>query len=371
MRTPGPIQPSLRLIGEGASRSESLRAGALVSVLVKEKLGGELYRVTIGSRSLTASSPAPLETGTRLQARVERSGECLVLRLVSRGAAESSASALAASGLPNDAAGRAALSALLGEGFSPDARALGRVRRAALHDAESGVSSLDLAAKMEAKAFPAEDEALEALVSLSDGRSHSRGHGEGEGRRGEERSSGGGELAREPESFLGSGEPSSLERDFQVDVPEEELAPILARLLRAIVARSGGAGDLLTLFNHLRGPEGSWILVPFSFSLDAVDFAGSFRLLLPYVRGGEGRLEALFSATCGSSSENWSFFINFAPSRGSSLRLVAPDSRRAAVASRAEELEAELSRFPCSVRLSREGQDESGSDGPSGVDLDA
>jgi hypothetical protein len=199
MRTPGPVDPSLKLVDAGAGRSvgqeAGIKAGALVSVVVRESLGGELYRVSIGRELLTASSSIPLVLGTVLTARVERSGVGLLLRLASRedsplpralAAAEAAkaanaASLLAAAGLPNDQAARAALAALLHEGMAPEARALARVRRAALRDGESWGEGTELAAKMEAKGMSADEEALGELLPFMGGRGGGGGRGEGQG----------------------------------------------------------------------------------------------------------------------------------------------------------------------------------------------
>jgi len=197
MRTPGPVDPSLRIVdagaGQGAGQEAGLKAGALVSVVVRERLGSGLYRVSIGRELLTASSSFPLELGSTLKARVESSGSGLLLRLASQEgpalardlspSAARAASALAAAGLPNDQAARSALAALLREGMAPEARSLARVRRAALRDGESGGEGTDLAAKMEAKGMSAEEAALSDILSFMDGRGgggRSRDDGRGE-----------------------------------------------------------------------------------------------------------------------------------------------------------------------------------------------
>jgi hypothetical protein len=387
MRTPGPVDPSLKLVDAGAGRSvgqeAGLKAGAVVSVVVREKLGGELYRVSIGRELLTASSSSPLELGTVLKARVERSSAGLLLRIATKedsplprafAAAEAAkaanaASLLAAAGLPNDQAARAALAALLREGMAPEARALARVRRAALRDGESGGEGAELAAKMEAKGMSAEEEALGELLSFMGGRGgggRGRGHGRGEGRGEEEEV-----IPPRDQASSGLGLPESLDpgKDFRADVPEGELPPFLAGLFRAICFRSGGDCDPLSLFNHLRGPEGSWVIVPFRFGLDAVDFAGSFRIQLPYVRGGQGRFEAFFSASRGPAAEDWSFFAGFGGGRAPSLRIDPPRGGAAESLARSglDRLAAELAAYSCSVRMGERGGDQ----GAGGLDLDA
>jgi hypothetical protein len=389
MRTTGPGEVSLRIqdqsagAGRGAGRASGpktgLKAGAVVSIAVRERIGpdprggGELYRVSLGARSLTASvsglSSGALEPGSILKARVERSGSSTVLRVAAADSRELSSAALAraltAAQLPNDAAARGAAAALLREGIAPDARAVARVRRAALKDGIEGGERCDLAAKMEAKGIPADEAALESLLLAADS-SGSEGRSPGEGGSGEEgRSSAG-------------APPGATTQATELSIPEAELPRALASLLRELVSRvgveAGPEGRALALFNHLRGPEGSWVIVPFRFSLDEVDFAGSFRIQLPYVRGGQGAFEARFSASRGSSAEDWAFCIDFRGGKAASLRVEAPEGRIAVDAERFERFAASLAPLTCSSREGRLGARQGGepeAGGARGLDLDA
>jgi hypothetical protein len=213
---------------------------------------------------------------------------------------------------------------------------------------------------MEAKDFPAEDAALDTLGFLSDGRNGSGGNrnpsnGSEEKEPGH-RAAGGEKDEQEarivPPASLDSMTCADLGADFRSDIPEADLTRGLACLIRALATRTGGEGDSLTLFNQLRGPEGSWVLVPFRFSLDEVDFAGSFRIQLPYVRGGRGRFEGYFTASRGFRGEDWSFFVNFSGSHAPSVRIVAPVGKGGAAASHLASLTEELAAHSCSVELS-------------------
>jgi hypothetical protein len=376
MRTPGPVDPSLRLVSASADRgagpAAGLKAGAFVFVEVRERLGSELYRVAVGGRLFTASSSSPLEPGSSLRARVERTSEGLTLRLIQREAAEKAVvekatlprgplpADLQPAGPPGDLAARAA-AALLREGVSPEARALARVRRAALREADQGGEALDLAARMEAKGIPAEEAALEALLDLMGG---SNG-GAGEGRDRRERAQGG-----EAEPWT-SGD---LERDFRVEVAEEEFPGRLAALLRAMSMRVGEGNDALFLFNHARGPEGHWLLVPFRFEADSVAFKGGLRIQLPYVRGGPGRMEASFEVSRGSLTEDWSFFASYGGGHPPSLRIGAPPGSAAGTLARTrlDSLARSLAPYACSVGFFEGGGERtiSGIEG-GGLDLDA
>jgi hypothetical protein len=271
---------------------------------------------------------------------------------------DKAASLLAAARLPNDLAGRIALAALLGAGLSPEARALGRVRLAALRGASEGREEelASLAARMEEKGMAAESDALDELSALGDGRSGGRGSAGRDGA-GEGGSSGGGNAPRSPNAQVAE---RSLDRDFELEIPEEELPTVLGSLVRRIVERTEASGcptqeaSSLALFNRLLGKGGGWVLAPFHFSLGEVDFAGSFRIQLPYLCGGEGRFEAYFSASHGSHREDWSFFVSFGGSRPSSLRLVAPSKDKLPPV-RVDELSSVLAASFCSLAISEKG----------------
>jgi hypothetical protein len=358
MKTPGPFDPSLRIINASADRgagpTAGLKVGAFVFIEVRERLGGELYRVAVGGRLIVASSAFPLEPGSTLRARVERSGDGLGFRIQPKEPPLRDTSFPALPGLPGDAAARQAAAALLREGLAPEARSLARVRRAAIREADSGDDALDLAARMEAKGIPSDEETLGELLMLSRGGGGSEGGGgEGRGKRDE-----GGDRAR---GALRLEELVDLEEDFILDISEEEFPRRLARLLRAMTLRvgeGGEGGDSLSLFNHLPGREGHWIIVPFRFDADSVAFKGGLRIQLPYLKGGQGRLEASFQASRGSLAEEWSFFASFGGGRPPSFRIEAPRGGASLdrARSRLDALARSLAVFACSVHISERGE---------------
>jgi len=359
-------------------------------VQVLERIGPELYRVSIGQRVLSASSAAVLEPGVVLKARVERSGDAILLRIITRDSREAlstgaaglsaaglprdpAAAILSAAGLPTDAAALAAVAALLREGMAPDARALARVRRAALREGTDGGEWTDLAAKMEAKGISAEGAILEEL-----GQGYAYGSSDGR-EKGERREP---DAEHEPGEGTGlAGKPKEsgdLAHDFDLAIPEPELPRVLGAFLRSLATRSmdgaaastGREGDALALFNHLRGPENSWVIVPFRFALDSVDFIGSFRIQLPYIRGGQGLFEARFSASRGSKAEDWFFSLSFGGGRASSLRVESPTgSKGGLAAARFGALTAALAAFSCSARIF--DRRDAARTGNWGLDLDA
>jgi hypothetical protein len=373
----GPIDTSLLLIdtsaGRGAGQPASLKAGAFVSLTVLERLSsrpGDLagtngYLVRAGSRVLEVRAArlagTVLEPGTKLRAKVESNASGgLALRLLpaSKGSlagpvarnlprdpGDRQAATFAAAGLPNDSASRTALAALLGESARPDPRALARVRRAALRDSGEG-GLADMAAKMEAKGIRADADAVDELIVLSDARSGGEGGGDSAGSGG---SGSGGDSARGERELPVPA--VDLSRGFRAEFDEDDLPRALGDFIRCLASRSDSGSGKLALFNHLRGKEGSWVILPFRFALDEVDFSGSFRIQLPYLRGGQGRFEAFFSASRGLESEDWSFFVSFGGAHPSSLRLVKPKSAKLS-ADRIEAFAAELAVISCSLQVS-------------------
>jgi|GEM_PF-1543264 len=399
MKTAGPADASFLVRGAeaGAGRGESLKAGAVVSIEVRERIGSDLYRIAAGPRLFTASSTAFLEPGALLRARVERSGDNLLLRILDaagpRSAAvrDAAATALIKAGLPADDAARAALTALLGAGISPDGAALGRVRRAALRaqairalaeGSEDEAGLVELAARMEAKGLVADEAALEAVATAGDGRS-----GRGDGGSGKDREDrGAGPQGRPVPDETDPTAAFDLERDFERSIPEQDLAPFLGAFLKALVARTGQPsgdavespeagsdvkGEYLGLFNHVKGRGGGWLLVPFRFALDSVDFAGNFRIQLPYVPGGPGRIEARFDASGSGAPRTWRASFSFGGGARAVVRVEAPSGEESPrFRSFFAAFEAEMAASGCAAAFERKlGRAGAGTDG--GFDLDA
>lgn len=364
MKTPGPQAASFIVrdaaIGAGHENGlrTELRSGALVFVEVRERLGPSLYKISVGSRYLTASSQAFLEPGALLRARVERTAEGFVFRLLDTRSSSRDAldAVIAKLGLPVDEAARTALAALLGAGLSPDAGALSRVRRAALRSAgrDEDAGRVELAARMEAKGMAADEESLEALAAAGDGRGGSEHKGGSADQGGFDRRN------KSPAPEL-PGE-FDLEHDFERLMPSEEVPRILGRFIESLVRRAESGTDAespspahaeaerLGLFNHLKSREGGWLLVPFRFDLDSVAFSGSLRIQLPYAQGGNGRIDLLFDAQCGDTVKKWYASLSYGGGSRPSLRISSPEDERALEAQYAS-LRNELAALGCTVVL--------------------
>lgn len=360
METNGPSRaPNSNLVaigaGQGRSGAEASepvpKAGAVVSVRVLENLGGGLYRVAVGSRSLFARSAQTLAVGSLFSARVQRSDGTLMFQplgaqraaTADRGlphpARDAATSGLLGRGsIPGDPARSAALAALLAEGASPSAagaierlrRAFGRALRGSAAKDENERATL--AARMEAKGIPAEDAAIDAIVAASEGFS-GRGGEDGSGRDADHAGHRGGTDPRENGGMSGDAAPAAVAdtmamgtvsvdaaRELEIAIQEAELPAILASLVKGIVLRSGGEGTLLNLFNHVPGPDGSWIYAPFGFELDSIAFSGIIRLRLPRISGGPGRIEADFATRGERGERRWSFGLDFGTATSLKLR---------------------------------------------------
>jgi hypothetical protein len=336
-----------------------MKLRAKVEADASGSLALRLIASTKGGQAGPTGSPAGAETA---------------MRNLGRDPGDRRAAIIAAAGLPNDQASRVALAAILSETLAPEPRVLSRVRRAALRDSGEG-GLADLAAKMEAKGLRADADALDELIALSDARSDGDSGGDGAGAEGSDARSGqeGGDRHRgDPGVTPGvTVTPIDLSRDFRAELDEENLPRALGAFIRGLASRSDSGGGKLALFNHLRGKEGSWVILPFRFALDEVDFSGSFRIQLPYLRGGQGRFEAVFSASRGLESEDWSFFASFGGAHPSSLRLVKPTSAKIP-ADRIEAFAAELAVLSCGLTVSEsEASGASSAGRRGGFDFDA
>jgi hypothetical protein len=339
--------PSLLIdAGSGAT----LRAGVSVSVTVLDRASPGLYRILAGGEVLLARSEVQLEAGAVLKARVEKNAAFsgLLLRLEPQPRPQGQAasgldSLLSRLQMPSDAAARLAASALLAEGLAPTQASILRVKRAiavlapssSRDGGEEGSTEARLAARMEAKGLEVTPDALASLLSASDGGYGSGRHG-GQGRgddedggkpgQGDGTSEGEGTASVAEASDVGcapGGWPSGEPR--VESLPGDELSRRLGAFLRGLCMRTaeaagGGDGAALGLYNHARAESGGRVIVPFRFSLDSVAFTGSFHILLPYIVGGPGRLEARFRAgregSDASGSEvreatEWRFDLSF------------------------------------------------------------
>lgn len=358
MNLVGPASPSQQAANAGPGAG--LRAGVSISVTVIEDLGSGLWRVEAGGKQLTARSEGSLVLGSTFLAKVEAGpdGEALLLRVLdSRPLPASSGPQgfdrlLQASGIAADPAGRWAAAALLAQGQKALPAVLARVRRASLTDADSSdprtlEARSAIAAGLEAKGLAASPEAVDGLLDLAGGRPDA---GQGGGQDGPDNGGpgqGGSQGPSEP--------PPSPE--VELILPAEDAEKGLSAFLRGLCLASGKE-SLLGLYNHARAGGRGSILVPFAFSLDSIAFSGSFRIQLPYMDGGPGRIEARFTVQGPEEAEGkpWAFDLGFGGPRPQLSLLEAGGGLPGA--DLAEALGSSLMDLGCGVRLAARGRRE-------------
>jgi hypothetical protein len=212
----------------------------------------------------------------------------------------------------------------------------------------------EAAARLESKGLASSGEAVDALLGLADGSREGAHEGGGQGSPGSQPPGAG--LLPDP------------------DVDPEGFARELGRFIKKLctAAADDASAGMLGLANHARSRGEDLLEIPFHFSLDRVAFAGSFRILLPYMPSGPGRFDARFIVSREGEEEGargapsgWAFSLRTGGAEGKKLLVLFPPSR---VAERLlPAFRAELERMGCAVKFGGQAGPE-----PSGkIDLDA
>lgn len=370
------------LPAQGTGAERELRTGAFVSFKVLGESGPGLYRVLVAGRERSLLSEVPLATGSFVRGRLQPAGAGSgataaapgadgadgLLRLVGAPAAlEASAEPSAAGhaapgagpasraaaelgrlGLPASPPFLAALGALLAAGLRPEAALMKRlvrlVDRPGLElEGREARARLELGARLESKGLAAEEESVGALLRSWAGEAGGEGGADGGTGRQD------GDLAEVEQTIALDGDPAEGEGQSgaeggggesgdgasrrRLPVPpaaalleEGELVSALAAGLRAIAESADAGSGFLGLQNQLRDASGAWVLVPFAFSLDRIDFRGSLRLRLPPLPGGPLRLVAGFEAGPAGRASTWELDLRLGEPGGDVL-VLAPSSR--------------------------------------------
>lgn len=364
-------QPEAPILTPNAGAGFTLRAGVSVSVTILQKLSDTLYSLRAGGRTLVAESASPLSPGSTYSALVEKApaGSAgaekggFVLRLeLGRPVPDSLAELIAGTGLPDDALSRGAALALLGAGDAVERGNLGRVRRAALmgHSGADSMDRAEAAARLESKGLESSPEAVDALL---DARDSASGGGRDQSRAdlGEHGTSGGAGAQGGPRTApSGKGAiPASSLRELSLPDPDSDpdgfargLGSILAELSRR--SSMDGASLVAGLANHAHSRSGDSVEFPFHIELDSVAFRGSFRILLPYMPAGPGRLDADFVASRreadgSEKSSAWAFSLR--SGGGRNLLLLSSEKSAGRAAPFIEALKRKLAASGCELRL--------------------
>jgi hypothetical protein len=222
-----PLHPTLRL---GAGIPSGLRSGELVSVQVLKRLSGSKWAVGIKGRVVPAVSDLKLVSGQRLRARVQMQDGRVLLRLQET-RSESLDGLLRRAGLPLEPDVRQIVDSFLRSGLGIRNEQVNQARRLLERTRLAPRRFARLIALAAEKGIDLQSPGLEELLPLL-------GYGEGgEGRR----------------RYNGRRMP-----DQQQQLQDE--------LGEALLDPEGREGDsALPVFNHLRGRDGTWLVIPFHF----------------------------------------------------------------------------------------------------------
>jgi hypothetical protein len=223
-----------------------LRSGDFVSIRIIKRIAGTKYAVALRGRVIPAFSRLDLVPGKTLNVLVSRAGDRFELR-VAEEKPNHLLELLRREGLGTDGSTTAIVAAMLKTGLAVRSSTLNRIalilRRLKL---EPGRFSRLIALIIDKK-LDLSEAGLEKLVALLS-------YGEG----------GGDE----------TGEERRRRRKYEQPGRREQLA----ELLRAAVGREEQEqGNLLQLFNHLKGSRESWIIVPYGFTYRDDSSPGSRR----------------------------------------------------------------------------------------------
>jgi hypothetical protein len=266
-----------------ATPTLGLRSGETVSVHVLKRLGGNKWAVGIKGRVVPAYSRLDLSPGLEMRARVTFQGGRLVL--TREDTTGDAGETLTREGLTGRLS-ELAVSALIRSGHGATAENLRKVRGFFSRTGSADSRKARYVAALLDKGIEVDSSGAERLVGLLS-----------LGERG------------------GSGRQSSKRRDL----PRNPAAVRTA--LESIVEKAGKPGAI-SVFNHLRGENQSWIVLPFLFKGDGRDYPGTMKFLFdPFLR--KTRRFALSVAPDGG--ETLSFYL---PLEGKKiLRVFAEDKK--------------------------------------------
>lgn len=249
----------------------SVHSGDRVQVHILRAIGTNKWLATVRGRSLQVASAEHLDVGARYRARAEWSGPRLILRLIGESARSRTIS--------GDSSGRygATLAAALRRGgveLKPELER--RLRTLLAETAKSDLKNARLLGIMADKGLLPSAESLDVLRRVLDGevREYDDTADEGGGSRNDnnpERRGGGDPRRQPPENE--HGRRSLCAKRVERDKLGEAVADILSEF-----GEPGQGGGALAAFNHSRGAQDDWIVVPFDIAIDTVELSGSIRV---------------------------------------------------------------------------------------------
>ena len=243
-------KPVLSSLRPSAGTAVNLRSGDLVSVQGLKRLGDGRWAVGLKGRTVPAASDLELLPGQRLRARVVIQHGRTVLRLREGRGDGRAEDIVRRAGLPQEPEVRHIVNAFLRSGLGVRSEEVLQVRRLLDKLRLQPQRSARLVALALEKGIDPQSPGLEELLPVLD-----FGEDRGERRR-----------------FKGRQMPEQ-ERDLRAALP-------------AALTREREEDSALQLFNHLRGKEGTWVIIPFHFAWESgCRLYGTLRLLYDAAQG--------------------------------------------------------------------------------------
>ncbi len=251
-----------------------LRSGDFVSVQVLRHLSGNRWAVAVAGKVLAAESGLSLKPGQRLRAVVQAAGGRIVLRLT-EGEDNPVRGLLLREGIQADAAAERITAALLRTGLTVRPATVKQLRRVLERLRLPPRRFARVLAILLEKGIDPDSPGVERLVAVLGGEE-------------------------------GGADSESRRRGRRKRESPREVAAALRR--QSLRADEGSAGPL-PLFNHLRGGEESWMVVPFAM---LGGLHGTLRFLWSYAAGAAGKpeLRRLVVVVRRPEAEEWTFVLD-------------------------------------------------------------
>jgi hypothetical protein len=232
-----------------AARTQlGLHGGELVSINVIKRLEGNKWAVGINGRVYPAFSRLELQPGSVLRARAAASGAGMVFR-IENNPKDAAPMTLVRQGLSGGAVDTLLAASLLRSGLSVTADTVEKMRTVMARSRQNRQRAARGLAVLMDKGFDIAGRASQKLLEVF-------GFGES-----------GGEDHRK---YKKRGLPRGKDAGAKV---------------RSLIARPEGEAGVLSVFNHLKGKNQSWIVVPFLYEEAADEYPGTVKLLYdPYAR---------------------------------------------------------------------------------------
>ncbi|RPJ08215.1 MAG: hypothetical protein EHM28_04915 [Spirochaetaceae bacterium] len=262
------FESMLRLTGS-ARQNLSVSSGDFVSVTVLKQLGPDKWAVGIKGKVFPAISTVPLSSGATIFAQVQMQGKTIILKLanempqqsqLAQAQLEQAKLAMGKLGLPHDPVTLLVVSNMMKSSLPIDEKLVLKIRHALLQmkgDREKNARILALCVE---KGISPESPGIQELAGLID----------------QDAGSGGRKDRKKKDGYRNSNnsEQKELKNDSMQPGEKSISMPVLGTEDISLTDISP-----LSVFNHLRGYDGNWVVVPFETNLSGKAQKGNMRVL--------------------------------------------------------------------------------------------